>query len=143
MAWELLHKATGQETRRPRRRQEVRWETAPGGEGTRSSPIDPSDPNVIYSSSYYGRVMRSEYKNGTWISKDVYPKPAEGEPRDTRAVAGPAIISPHNPYIIYHGFQYVFRSTNRGDSWGRISPDLTAYDPQKQGRLPYHHIPFA
>jgi len=134
-------KATGQETRRPRRRQEVRWETAPGGEGTHVA-IDPSDPNVIYSSSYYGRVMRSEYKNGTWISKDVYPKPAEGEPEHRGQWLAPTIISPHNPYIIYHGFQYVFRSTNRGDSWERISPDLTAYDPQKQGRLPYA-IPFA
>jgi photosystem II stability/assembly factor-like uncharacterized protein len=44
--------------------------------------------------------------------------------------------------VVYHGFQYLYRSMNRGDTWERISPDLTAFDPQKQGRLPFA-IPFA
>ena len=132
---------TSQETRHFRRTQRIVWEIAPGGEGTIIA-VDPSDPNTMYSSSYYGRLMRSEYKNGHWESKEIYPRPAEGEPEYRGQWLAPTIISPHNPYIIYHGFQYVFRSTDRGESWERISPDLTAYDPQKQGKLPYA-IPFS
>jgi hypothetical protein len=52
------------------------------------------------------------------------------------------VLSPHDPKTVYHGFQYVFRSKDRGDTWEKISPDLTAFDPEKQGKLPYA-IPFA
>ncbi|MDH7513716.1 MAG: hypothetical protein QHH14_12290 [Clostridiales bacterium] len=130
-----------QEPARRRRGPTIRWERAPGGEGTHIA-IDPFDPNTIYSSSFYGRVERSEYKNGVWTSKEIYPKPAEGEPEHRGQWLAPTIISPHNPHVIYHGFQYVFRSMDKGETWERISPDLSAYDPQKQGKLPYA-IPFA
>ncbi len=114
----------------------VRWESAPGGEGTHIA-VDPTDPNIEYASSFYGRVERSEYKNGQWTSKEVYPKPAAGEPVYRGQWLAPTILSPHNSDIVYHGFQYVFRSLDRGDTWERISPDLTYNDPQKQGKLPY------
>ena len=52
------------------------------------------------------------------------------------------MLSPHNPQIVYHGFQYLFRSMNRGETWERISPDLTYNDPDQQGRWPFA-IPFA
>jgi photosystem II stability/assembly factor-like uncharacterized protein len=39
--------------------------------------------------------------------------------------------------VIYHGFQYVFRSMDKGETWEKISPDLTYNDPQTQGKLPY------
>ncbi len=123
------------------RQSRLRWERAPGGEGT-TIAVDPSDPNIVYSSSFYGRLMRSEYKDSNWTSKDIYPKPSEGEPEYRGQWLAPTIISPHNPHIIYHGFQYVFRSLNRGDTWEKISPDLTAFDPKKQGKLPYA-IPYA
>ncbi len=123
------------------RQPRVRWEPAPGGEGT-TIAVDPTDPNIVYSSSFYGRLMRSEYKDGSWSSKEIYPRPAEGEPEHRGQWLAPTIISPHNPHIIYHGFQYVFRSLNRGETWEKISPDLTALDPKKQGKLPYA-IPFA
>ncbi len=128
-----------------RRRQEadlgVVWEEAPGGEGTHIA-IDPADPGTEYSSTFYGRLQRSEFKNHSWQSRDIYPKPAEGEPPHRGQWLAPTILSSHNSRVLYHGFQYVYRSMNKGDTWERISPDLTAFDPQKQGRLPYA-IPFA
>ena len=114
----------------------LRWETAPGGEGTIIA-VDPSDPNIEYASSYYGRVERSEYVNGAWVSKEIYPKPAPGEGEYRGQWLAPTILSPHNQGIVYHGFQHVFRSMNRGETWDKISPDLTYNDPQKQGKLPY------
>lgn len=119
----------------------VRWESAPGGEGSHIA-VDPTDPSTEYSSTFYGRLQRSAYKDGVWTSKDIYPKAAEGEPEYRGQWLAPTIISTHNPQVIYHGFQYLFRSMNKGETWARISPDLTAFDPQKQGRLPFA-IPFA
>jgi photosystem II stability/assembly factor-like uncharacterized protein len=118
------------------RGQSVRWETAPGGEGTIIA-VDPTNPNVEYASSFYGRLMRSEYKDGQWMSKEIYPKPAAGEPEHRGQWLAATVLSPHDPNVLYHGFQYVFRSKDRGETWEKISPDLTYNDPQKQGKLPY------
>jgi len=113
-----------------------KWEEAPGGEGTHIAN-DPTNPNIAYSSTFYGRLQRSEFVNGEWKSKDIYPKPAAGEPEYRGQWLAATIISPHDPSTVYHGFQYVFRSKDKGETWEKISPDLTAFDPQKQGKLPY------
>jgi photosystem II stability/assembly factor-like uncharacterized protein len=57
----------------------------------------------------------------------------------------PVTVSPHDPATVYLGYQYVFRSTNRGESWERISPDLTANDPaqmlpKSSSEIPYQTI---
>ncbi len=119
----------------------ARWEPAPGGEGSHIA-VDPTDPAIEYSSTFYGRLQRSEYKAGAWTSKDIYPKAAASEPDLRGQWLAPTIISTHNSNVLYHGFQYLYRSMNRGETWERISPDLTAYDPQRQGKLPFA-IPFA
>jgi photosystem II stability/assembly factor-like uncharacterized protein len=118
-----------------------KWETAPGGEGTLIG-VDPADPNTVYSSSFYGRLERSEFKDGLWTSKEIFPKAAEGEPAYRGQWLAATMLSPHNPHIVYHGFQYLFRSMNKGETWEKISPDLTYNNPAEQGRWPYA-IPFA
>jgi photosystem II stability/assembly factor-like uncharacterized protein len=118
-----------------------KWETAPGGEGTIIA-VDPADPNTIYSSSFYGRLERSEYKDGQWTSKEIYPKAAPGEPEFRGQWLAATMLSPHNPQVVYHGFQYLFRSMNKGETWERLSPDLTYNNPDQQGKWPYA-IPFA
>ncbi|MBN2265547.1 MAG: hypothetical protein JW775_07025 [Candidatus Aminicenantes bacterium] len=117
------------------------WETAPGGEGTIIA-IDPEDPDTVYSSSFYGRLERSVRKDGQWTSQEIFPKAAEGEPPYRGQWLAATALSPHNPYILYHGFQYLFRSVDKGEPWERISPDLTYNNPEQQGRWPYA-IPFA
>jgi photosystem II stability/assembly factor-like uncharacterized protein len=118
-----------------------KWETAPGGEGTLIA-VDPTDPTTVYSSSFYGRLERSEYKDGQWQSKQIFPKAAQGEPELRGQWLAATMISPHNPQIVYHGFQYLFRSMNKGETWEKISPDLTYNNPAEQGKWPYA-IPFA
>jgi photosystem II stability/assembly factor-like uncharacterized protein len=120
---------------------EPKWERAPGGEGTLIA-VDPEDPSTEYSSSYYGRLMRSEYKDGNWSSKDIFPKAPKGEPEYRGQWLAATMLSPHNRLVVYHGFQYLFRSMNRGEDWERLSPDLSAYDPEQQGKWPYA-IPYA
>jgi len=117
------------------------WETAPGGEGTLIA-VDPSNPNVEYASSFYGRLMRSVYENGEWQSRPVFPKAPEGEPEYRGQWLAATMLSPHNPFVLYHGFQYLFRSMNQGEAWERISPDLTYDNPDQQGKWPYA-IPYA
>ena len=118
-----------------------RWERAPGGEGSLIA-VDTTTNKTIYSSSFYGRLQKSDYKDGYWETVDIAPKAKEGEPALRGQWLAPTILSPHNSSTIYHGFQYVFRSRDKGKTWQKISPDLTYNDPEKQGRLPYA-IPYA
>lgn len=115
----------------------VEWEVAPGGEGS-SHAIDPTDPNIVYSASFYGRISRTDLRTGKRVN--IVPKAGKGEPPLRGQWVAPFIISPHNPRIIYHGMNYLFRSMNRGDSWERISPDLTYNDKNKIGDIQYQTI---
>jgi photosystem II stability/assembly factor-like uncharacterized protein len=130
---------------KPRRRREPRrithWEPAPGGEGTHVA-VDPTNPNIIYSSSFYGRLMRSEFKDGMWTSKNILPEIKEGEPPLRGQWMAATTLSPHDPATVYHGMQVLFRSRDKGETWERISPDLSYNDPEKQGKLPFA-IPYA
>jgi photosystem II stability/assembly factor-like uncharacterized protein len=112
------------------------WETVPSGEGTHIA-IDPTDPNTIYASTFYGRLIRGEFKANNWKVTNILPKVEEGEPPLRGQWLAPTIISPHNPHVIYHGMQYVFRSMDRGETWEKISPDLSYNDPDKRGTLPF------
>ncbi len=118
-----------------------KWEPAPGGEGTLIA-VDQADPSTEYASSYYGRLERSVYKDGQWTSKEIFPKAPEGEPAYRGQWLAATILSPLNSGIVYHGFQYLFRSMNKGDTWEKISPDLTYNNPDQQGKWPFA-IPFA
>ena len=115
----------------------VEWTNAPGGEGS-SHAIDPTDPNIVYSAGFYGSIMRTDLKADKRTR--IMPKVAEGDPKLRCQWVAPFIISPHNPRIIYHGSNFLHRSMDRGDSWERISPDLTGNDPEKQGDIPYQTI---
>lgn len=131
--------AHGRARVRGQRRIPTRWESAPGGEGTHVA-VDHKNPYIIYSSSFYGRLMRSEYSpglNGSWTSKDIYPRAKEGEPAHRGQWMAPTIVSQHNNKVVYHGFQYLFRSRDMGETWEKISPDLSYNDPDKIGKLPF------
>jgi photosystem II stability/assembly factor-like uncharacterized protein len=111
--------------------------SAPGGEGSNHA-IDPSNPDIVYSAGFYGTLSRTNVKTGE--SQSIVPKPAKGEPKYRGQWLAPFIISPHNPQIIYHGMNYVFRSLNSGDTWEKISPDLTFNDTTTMGDIPYHTL---
>lgn len=129
----------------PRKRGEQRlitqWETAPGGEETHIA-IDPTNPYVIYSASksQTDRLSRSEYTpglNGMWTSKKINPKAEEGAPPLRSKWLVPVILSPHNPKVVYYGMQYLFRSGDMGETWEKISPDLSYQNPDWVGESQY------
>jgi len=118
----------------------VDFEGAPGGEGS-SHAIDPTDPRIVYSAGFYGNLNRSILgKDGRWQSKYILPRQLPGEPRLRGQWVAPFILSPHNPNIIYHGMQYLFRSRDRGDTFERISPDLTYNIKSEMGDIPYQTL---
>ncbi|MFO7616055.1 MAG: hypothetical protein R6V75_02260 [Bacteroidales bacterium] len=130
----LVDLSRGRDALRP-----VEWESAPGGEGC-THVVDPRDPNVLYSAQFYGNLNRSVLRQGRWNTRNIQPKTAEGEPVLRGEWVAPFILSPHNPDVVYHGMQYVFRSNDRGSTWEKISPDLTHNNPDKQGDISYQTI---
>ena len=115
----------------------VQWEEAPGGEGS-SHAIDPTNPDIVYSAGFYGNISRTDLRAKKEVN--IVPKAGKGKPPLRGQWVAPFIISPHNPRIIYHGMNFLFRSLNRGDSWERISPDLTGNDKSKLGDIQYQTI---
>lgn len=118
----------------------VDFEGAPGGEGS-SHAIDPTNPNIVYSAGFYGTISRTDLSMpGRTGYKRLLPRMYKNEPRLRGQWVAPFIISPHNHKIIYHGMQYLFRSMDQGDTWERISPDLTYNKKDELGDIPFQTL---
>ena len=98
------------------------WFTIGGGDGFYAQP-DPTDPNTVYAESQDGNVLRRDLRTGE--SRSIRPQPAEGEAPYRFQWNSPIVVSAHDPKTIYYAGNFVFRSTDRGDTWTKISPDLT------------------
>ena len=115
----------------------VEWQNAPGGEGSHHA-IDPLDPDIVYSAGFYGSISRTDLETGESVS--IVPTVEEGAAPLRGQWLAHFILSPHDGNVIYHGMNYVFRSTDRGDTWTRISPDLSSNDPAQLGDIQYQTI---
>ena len=94
---------------------------------------DPEETDIIYAEFQGGNLTR--YHLSTGESKEIRPLPGEGE-EDYRFNWNTALhLSPSTPGTLYYGGQYLFRSPDRGESWQKISPDLTTNDPQRQRQM--------
>ena len=105
-----------------------RWETLFGGDGFWVIP-DPTDPEAVYAESQGGYIGRMDRR--TLNARDIQPKAGYKEKLRYNWNT-PIAISPTQKETIYLGAQFLFRSRDRGDTWERISPDLTTNDPEKQ-----------
>ncbi|HEV7229679.1 MAG TPA: glycosyl hydrolase [Bacteroidia bacterium] len=104
------------------------WKNCGGGDGFWALP-DLTDKNIVYSESQGGAITR--YNKQTNDSKDIKPYELPGEPKLRCNWNTPIVASPTNPRTFYFGSQYLYRTHNKGDTWERISPDLTTNDPKK------------
>ncbi|KPK57063.1 MAG: hypothetical protein AMS21_11965 [Gemmatimonas sp. SG8_38_2] len=105
------------------------WELLNGGDGFHVF-VDPADPDFIYVEYQGGMVGRLQRSTGE--NKGIKPYPEEGEDKLRFNWNTPLHVSQANPGTLYLGTQYLYRTLDRGDSWERISPDLTTNDPEKQ-----------
>lgn len=121
----------------------VEWENAPGGEGC-SHAIDPNDPNTVYSAGFYGSLSRSDMTKPdgrrSFTSTRIAPKAGEGEDPLRGQWVAPFILSTHDSEIVYHGMNFLFRSMDKGETWEKISPDLSHNDPDKIGDIQYQTL---
>lgn len=91
---------------------------------------DRTDKNILYF-EYQGGEMYKHYL-ATGEIKSIKPQPRQGDPKYRYNWNTPLVASPKNPKTLYCGAQYVFRSMDKGESWEKISPDLTTNDSTKQ-----------
>ncbi len=115
------------------------WHSIGGGESGFATP-DPVDPNVIWSTasgsgSVGGIVVRYEESRRQMRNVEVWPENLNGPPADLKyrfVWDAPFHISPHDHNKIYIGSQHLHQSTDGGQSWQEISPDLTLNDKSRQ-----------
>ena len=104
------------------------WENLYGGDGFWTVP-DPTDPEAVYAESQGGNIGRVDRRLQT--ARDIMPRAGYHEKLRFNWNT-PIQVSPTDSKTLYIGAQFLFRSRDRGDSWERISPDLTSNDPEKQ-----------
>jgi photosystem II stability/assembly factor-like uncharacterized protein len=143
------------------------WVVAPGGEGSFHA-VDVADPDVVYSHGFYGNFTRTNQaanparpagrespgetgeageagpRNRAGVVA-IRPRVNQGAPELRAQWMAPIIASTHQPGVIYAGYQVVFRSADRGQSWTRISGDLSANDESRMllrssSSIPYQTI---
>jgi photosystem II stability/assembly factor-like uncharacterized protein len=98
------------------------WYQIQGGDGF-EAVIDPNDPDTIYAESQDGNIVRVNRRTNE--RKTIRPLPNRGESGYRWNWNTPIHISPHDSATIYVGGNRVFKSSDRGQSWQPISPDLT------------------
>jgi photosystem II stability/assembly factor-like uncharacterized protein len=106
-----------------------RWENMYGGDGFWMFE-DPADPNYIYAEAQGGEIGR--VNRHTLETRSIKPFPNYNEKKLRFNWNAPIALSPNEKGTIYLGSQFLFRSRDHGQSWERISPDLTTNDPEKQ-----------
>jgi len=111
------------------------WHPVGGGEAGWVVP-DPSDPDVVWAGEYLGLISRYDGRTRRRPSVGIYPDDGDGhgagDLRYRFQWTAPIVISPHDPEVVYHAANVLFRTRDRGQTWQAISPDLTRNDPVKQ-----------
>lgn len=111
------------------------WHGVGGGEAGHVVS-DWSDPNIVYAGEYLGIITRYDHRTGEARNVSAWPENPSGhggvDMKYRFQWTAPIAMSPHDPKIVYHGAQVVFRTTDGGQKWEVISPDLTRNDKSKQ-----------
>jgi photosystem II stability/assembly factor-like uncharacterized protein len=98
------------------------WFVTQEGDGFESA-VDPENTNIVYAQAQYGWLARYDRASGQKVP--IKPQPAEGEAAYRWNWDAPLLISPHHAQTLYFAANKVFKSTDRGNTWKVISPDLT------------------
>jgi photosystem II stability/assembly factor-like uncharacterized protein len=112
------------------------WYSVAGGESAFIA-FDPNNPETIYGGNYQGNISKWTKSSNEQKSIKQYPELGLSiAPKDSKYRYNwnaPIITSPHNRTTIYHAGNVVFKTTDGGTRWEKISPDLTKNEIGKQG----------
>ena len=112
------------------------WEETAGGESGHVV-AKPGEPNVVFGGSYHGFLMRADHDTGEVRMVNVWPD----DPMGGGAIDAtyrfqwnfPLFFSPHEKGTLYAAANVLFRSRDEGQTWEKVSPDLTRNDASKLG----------
>lgn len=113
------------------------WLYAAGGNESGYIAPHPTDPDIFYAGGQEAYLTR--YDRRTGHTRDIQPFPrlysgeSAGSVPERWNWTFPIAVSPLEPGVVYAGSQHLWRTTNEGQSWSRISPDLTRADPSTLG----------
>ena len=105
------------------------WYAVAGGDGFYAQ-IDPVEPWIVYAESQDGNLIRRDLR--THESRSLRPREDDDKMSRFRFQwNSPVLISSHDRKTLYYGGNFVFKSTDQGDTWKRISPDVTSNADRK------------
>ena len=111
------------------------WHSVGGGEAGHVV-ADPSDPDIVWAGEYLGFISRFDRRTGQAPHMGIDPDDGSGHGAEDLRYrfqwTAPIVISPHDPKIVYHAANVLFKTEDGGQSWQAISPDLTRNDATKQ-----------
>jgi hypothetical protein len=105
------------------------WYVVGGGDGFHSQ-VDPTDHTTIYGNYQVNGLYRHDLRIGR--AKSIKPLAPLNDPPYRYNWNSPILISPHDPNTVYTGGNFLFKTTDKGQTWAIISPDLTTDDSKKQ-----------
>ena len=115
---------------------EADWYDVGGGESGWIAP-DPTNSEIVYAGSYDGLITRQDHRTGQMRDINAWPDNTMGYGVEAMKYrfqwSYPIAFSPHDPKTLYIGAQVLLKSTNEGQSWEAISPDLTRNDKSRMG----------
>jgi hypothetical protein len=104
-----------------------------GGESGYIAP-DPADTSVFFAGSYGGFLSRLDRETGQQRAVNIYPNNPMGysaiDIKERFQWTFPIVFSPVDPSMLYASSQHVWRTTTGGQSWERVSPNLSRSDPK-------------
>ena len=113
----------------------LEWYPVGGGEAGHVVS-DPSDPNIVYAGEYLGIMTRYDHRTRQARNVTAWPDNPSGwmgeQMKHRFQWTAPISVSPHDPKTVYHGAQVIFRTTDGGQTWTAISPDLSRNDKTRQ-----------
>jgi photosystem II stability/assembly factor-like uncharacterized protein len=115
-------------------RPQQEWGYAAGCE-TGPVALHPDQPNVVFGGCYGGNINRYDVARDSRVSVGVGLESQQAAPRvlrDRWQWVAPIVVSPHDARTVYHASQYLYASRDAGNTWTRISPDLTRNDTTLQ-----------
>lgn len=109
------------------------WERSAGGESAHLAP-DPDNPDIVFGGTFKGYMMRYDHSTGQLRSTNVWPDNPAGSGAEVMKYRFnwnfPVFFSPHNSDKLYAASNHLHVTTNEGQSWEVISPDLTRNEPK-------------
>ena len=111
------------------------WHDVGGGEAGHVVS-KPDEPDIVYAGEYLGYISRYDHRTRQSRNVSAYPENGSGHGAEDLKYrfqwTAPIAASPHDPQVVYHGGNVLFRTSDGGQTWSAISPDLTRNDRSKQ-----------